>query len=228
MPEYQDTSWTLIEAAARGDGDARSSFSRRYLPVIRAYLGARWSGTPFVAELDDAVQEVFLDCFRQGGVLERADPQRQNGFRAFLHGVVKRAAQRIEVHRARDLARREAGEAIERDLLPGREESLSRVFDREWARAVMREAAELQSLRAREKGADALRRVDLLHLRFHEGLPIRDIARLWNAEPARLHHDYAQAREEFANALREVVGLLEHCPAESLDAECSRLMDLLA
>jgi RNA polymerase sigma factor (sigma-70 family) len=227
MQQHEETSWTLIEAAARGDSTARASFSRRYLPLIRAYLGARWSGTTLAAELDDAVQEVFVDCFRVGGVLERADPERASGFRAFLYGVVTRAAQRIEVRRARERVRREDGGGFEPDRIPGREESLSRVFDREWAMSVMREAAELQSLRAREKGPEALRRVDLLHLRFHEGMPIRDIARLWNTDAARLHHDYAQARKEFTEALREVVGLLEPNPAGSLEEECSRLMDLL-
>ena len=40
------------------------------------------------------------------------------------------------------------GDAVELDGLPGREEALSRVFDRSWARAVVREAAERQSVRA--------------------------------------------------------------------------------
>src|SRR5262245_14312420 len=110
MNDPTGTSWTLIDAAAKGNRDARASFSDRYLPLVRAYLGARWSGTPLVAELDDAVQEVFLDCFREGGVLERADPTRGSGFRAFLHGVVTRAGQRFEVRRARELARQRSEE----------------------------------------------------------------------------------------------------------------------
>jgi hypothetical protein len=91
----------------------------------------------------------------------------------------------------------------------------------------MREAAELQAALAREKGAEATQRVELLRLRFHEGMAIRDIARLWGADPARLHHDYAQARQEFLSDLREVVGLHERCPPERLEAECTRLQELL-
>jgi RNA polymerase sigma-70 factor (ECF subfamily) len=226
MHDPTATSWTLIGAAAKGDRDARDGFSRRYLPLVRAYLGARWAGTPLVAEIDDAVQEVFLDCFREGGVLERADPERGSGFRAFLHGVVTRAAQRIEVRRARELGRRQ-DLGFDPESIPGREPSLSRVFDREWAEAVMEEAAELQASQARARGPEALRRVELLHLRFHDGLPVRDIARLWGADPARVHHDYAQARKEFSEALREVVGRLERCSGERLEAECGRLIELL-
>ncbi len=226
MPEHTETSWSLIEAAASGSQAARTAFTDRYLPVVRAYLGARWSGTPFAGEIDDAVQEVFLDCFERGGVLERAEPGRGSGFRAFLFGVTAKAALHFETRRARERERK-AGGSFHPDSIAAHGASLSRVFDQEWARAVMREAAELQSMRARERGREALRRVELLHLRFHEGLPIRDIARLWADDPARLHHEYAQARKEFLDALREVVGLHERCPPESLEEECSRLIELL-
>jgi hypothetical protein len=39
-----------------------------------------------------------------------------------------------------------------------------------------------------------VRRVELLTLRFHEAMPIREIARLWGVDAASLHHEYAQAR----------------------------------
>ena len=41
--------------------------------------------------------------------------------------------------------------------------------------------------------------------RFHDGLPIRDIAKRWDEDPAKIHHEYAIARDEFRAALREVV-----------------------
>jgi RNA polymerase sigma-70 factor (ECF subfamily) len=75
--------------------------------------------------------------------------------------------------------------------------------------------------RARAAGADAARRVELLKLRFGEEMPIRDIARLWNADAARLHHEYATAREEFRAALRDVVA--EHQPGDAF-AEAERLI----
>ena len=47
-------------------------------------------------DLDDAVQEVFVECFRQGGVLEAAVDGRVPSFRAFLYGVVRNVARRFE------------------------------------------------------------------------------------------------------------------------------------
>ncbi len=78
------TCWFLIHGAAAGRKEDRDTFGQRYEPVIRAYLGARWRGTPRIEELDDAVQEVFVECFREGGVLDRVDSGRPGGFRA-LH-----------------------------------------------------------------------------------------------------------------------------------------------
>lgn len=226
MDGSQETSWTLIEAAASGDAAARSRFTSRYLPVARAYLGARWSGQPHLAaELDDAVQEVFLDCFREGGALERADPGKGRGFRAFFYGILANVALRFEDRRGGQWRRAEGSFHPERIAVD--DPSLSKVFDREWARAVMREAAELQTRRARETSPEALRRVELLHLRFHEDLPIRAIAKLWKADPARLHHDYALARKEFLDALKEVIGLQERCPPDRLSEECNRLLEIL-
>src|SRR6185503_16207330 len=74
-------------------------------------------------------------------------------------------------------------------------------FDRAWARALLREAAAVQQQSAERAGAVAVRRVQLLRLRFHECLPIRDIARLRGEDAAKLHHDYATARDEFRRVL---------------------------
>ena len=54
-------------------------------------------------------------------------------------------------------------------------------------------------------GAAAAHRVELLRLRFHDGLPIREIARRWNCNADAVHRDYARTREEFKAALSEVV-----------------------
>lgn len=44
-----------------------------YLPVVRAYLGARWRGKDISRELDDAVQEFFVECSRGDGILTRSE-----------------------------------------------------------------------------------------------------------------------------------------------------------
>jgi RNA polymerase sigma-70 factor (ECF subfamily) len=194
--------------------------------VVRVYLAARWRGSKQLQALDDTVQDVFVECLRQGGLLERARADRPGGFRAFLYGAVRHVAQRAEARRARQLAR-EPGEDVDLEGIPGGEEAFSRVFDRAWAKAVVREASERQSVLASERGEAGLRRVELLRLRFHEGLPIREIARLWGLDAATLHHEYARARQEFRLALREVIAF--HLPGspEDVERECAQLLSLL-
>jgi RNA polymerase sigma-70 factor (ECF subfamily) len=209
----------MIRGAAAGRARDREEFARRYDAVIRAYLGARWRGSRLVEELDDAVQEVFVDCFRDGGALGRAEPGPRRAFRAFLYGVVRNVARRAEHARAR------AGPPLPSELdPPGNEKTLSRVFDQAWALTLVRQAIDRHAELAHEAGPEAVRRVDLLRLRFHDELPIREIARRWNEEPERLHRWYRKARQEFRAALHDVVR--EHNPGTraEIDRECSRLL----
>jgi RNA polymerase sigma-70 factor (ECF subfamily) len=107
------------------------------------------------------------------------------------------------------------------------EDSLSRVFDRAWAQAVLREAARRHEERAAAHGEEARRRVELLRLRFHEGLPIREVSRRWGADPAVLHHEYARARREFRAALLETVAFHHPGTPAELEQECANLLALL-
>src|SRR6516164_10731447 len=103
MSTPESTCWTVIRAAAAGSPADREELAHRYLAVVRAYLGARWRGSPLRPDLDDAVQEVFVECFRQGGAVEAAAAGRVPSFRAFLYGVVRNVARRFEsrpVHQA--------------------------------------------------------------------------------------------------------------------------------
>lgn len=175
-------------------------------------------------ELDDAVQEVFLLCFGDRSVLTGADPRR--GFRKFLYGVARNVARNMERTLARR-ARNVPGADVDPHGLPAADPALSRIFDREYARSIMQEAAETMAAQARSAGGEAPRRVELLRLRFEEGLPIRDIARLWAADPDALHRQYAKASREFKAALRDVVGLAERCAPDRLEAECDRLLRML-
>jgi hypothetical protein len=222
-----ETCWTLIRDAREGQAEARSRFALRYLKVVKAYLGARWRGGPLAGEVDDAAQEVFVDCFRRGGILERASPSAPGGFRAFLFGVVRVVARRFETRRAKEALRR-GKESFHPERMARDEQGLSRVFDRAWAREVMREAGSLQAARARRKGGEALKRVEILRLRFQEGKSIREIARLWGEEPDRIHHQYAMARKDFLLALSLVVA--HHQPGDrpEIEEECARILELLA
>ena len=221
--DSNSTSWRMLDDAASGSREARARFADRYQPLVRAYLAARWKQSPRIADLDDAVQDVFVECLRAGGGLERVQAGRPGGFRAFLYGLVRNVALRFEQKRARG----DAPSIEDPDALAASEESLSRVFDRAWARSIMREAATRQAERAAEAGPEARRRVELLRLRFQEDLPIREIARRWDDDPTLLHREYAKARGEFRSALLHV--LAEHHPGgeAELERECSELLALL-
>ena len=220
MPNPESTCWSVIRAAAAGNRASRDVLARRYLGVVRAYLVARWRSSAVLGELGDAVQEVFVECFRQGGALEAAGAGRVHSFRAFLYGVTRNVARRYESQQPRFTPLP--------DELDANETSQSRLFDRAWAQAIMAEAAALQRQRAAERGPEALQRVDLLRLRFEENLPIRTIAERWGVAAATLHHAYALARKEFRAALLEVVAFHHPVGLESLEQEAAGLLKALA
>ena len=224
MADSESTCWTVIEAAAASSSQDREEFVRRYGPVVRAYLAARWQSSPCLQDLDDATQEVFLACFRPQGVLDRVDSGR--GFRPFFYGVLRNVALRFERKHGR---RRERQAPTDADLddLAGDDESLSRVFDRAWAKALLQEAARRMAHHAREAGEAAVRRVELLRLRFQDQLPIREIAARWVMDAGLLHHEYAKARQEFKAALREVVAFHHPDSAREIEQECANLLSLL-
>lgn len=209
MSPTESTCWTVIRAAAAGSAADRDELARRYLDVIRAYLSARWRGSALRHHLDDAIQEVFVECFRHGGALDAAGDGRVPSFRAFLYGVVRNVARRFE-------SRHEPA-ASPLPEIQDDEPSLSRLFERTWAQGIMAEAARLQRRWANERGAEAVKRVELLRLRFEENLPIRTIAERWGVAAAGLHHAYALARQEFKAALLAVVAF--HLPGSAAEVE---------
>jgi DNA-directed RNA polymerase specialized sigma24 family protein len=225
MRNPETTNWRLILDAAAGSVDARNAFALRYLPVVAAYLRVRWRSNQLIDSVDDAVQEVFVDLFRQQGVLTRADPDK-GGFRALLFGTIQVVALRFEeaVARRRDWP---APSTVVRNGLPD-EEGAARAYDRVWAQRLLAEARELLAARLRARGGRERRWHDLLELRFNGAQPIRDIARLWAVDPAWLHHEYAQAREAFRLALLDTMARYQGGTADSLEAECRQLLELLA
>ena len=211
------THWTVILGAASGDRTHGEEFARRYKPAVEAYFGARWRKSPLRQEIDDATQEVFVDLLRDGGALQRVDPKRRGGFRAYLYGIARIVALRIE-QRA---GRRKDRQASSIDV-PTDDDALEQVFDRAWASALMTQAAKLQMQRATTTSAK--RRFELLRLRFEDGLPIREIAARWDVDAKVLHHEYPKARGEFRRALLDCVSMqLDGTPGEVL-REAERLI----
>ena len=213
------TQWTIIERAGQGDHEARETFARVYLPVVRRYVTARWKRSRWHGHLEDAVQQVFVECLKPEGVLTQVSRDDAWGFRSYLYGVSRNVARSFEKRRGTSMS----------DSLPepaaGEDSGLQRLFDGAFAHALLGEALEHQQREAEDSGAPALRRLELLRLRFWEEIPIREIATRWEADPAHLHHEYARAREEFRSAL-EVV-LAQHCGTNSHTTE-DDLVDLLA
>jgi RNA polymerase sigma-70 factor (ECF subfamily) len=217
-----ETCWSLVGRAAAGDPPSCSRFGRTYLPLIRGFLAQRWRGTKLVEEVDDATQDVFVECFRPDGPLTHADAAKGD-FRGYLFGVVRNVALRAEAQ-ARRREPREDGHSLAdaADADP----SVSQLFDREWARTLMREAGQLMMERSTDDKSRL--RVDLLRLRFGRDLPMPAIAARLDMDLAALHRQYARARQEFRSCLRSVVAF--HCvrTETELDDECRRLFDLLA
>jgi len=220
------TRWSVIHGAAQGNKSDRDEFARRYEGVVHAYLGARWRESPMLQDVDDAVQEVFVNCFREGGVLARVERDRPGGFRAYFFAAIRNVARVFERKHGRERVS-PAPTSSAMDRVPADDESIGSALDRAWAQALVNEAREYQAEWARDQGPDAQQRVELLHLRFGEGMPIRDIARLWEAEPAHVHHEYAKARKEFKTALLEVTAFHHPGSQEEVELECARLLEIV-
>ena len=176
--------------------------------------------------IDDATQEVFLECFGENSPLKRVGKDRTASFRAYLFGLVRNTARGFEKRLADP--RNQPGAGLSNIDVASDELSLSLVFDRAWARMIIRLAGEKHRENAKQEGEAALRRVELLTLRFQQGLPIRHIADAWNVDAAKLHHEYAAARHEFRLAMREVVRFHHPGSDAEIDEEVKLVMHLLS
>ncbi len=205
----------------RGGGQPadREELARRYEGAVRAYLAARWRGSALRDDLDDATQEVFIECFRRGGALEAAGAGRVPGFRAFLFGVIRNVARRFESRPVRAVGTTPDTPA---DAPVSRASSTEPGRGRSWRRR--------PSCRkpAAERGPSAVQRIELLRLRFEESLPIRAIAERWGVDARSLHHAYALARQEFKAALLEVVAFHQPGSPAELEEEAASLLKALS
>ncbi len=223
----RDTCWTLIEAAGQGDQQAREEFAALYLPAIRSYLQARWKSGQLADQIDDAQQEVFVECLKEGGVLARVERSAPSGFRGFLYGAVRNVAGRVE-ERRRLQAERSEREPFDLQARPADDRSLSQAFDRAFAIGVLRSALRRYKNVAESRGGEAALRFELLRKRFHEGKSIAVIAKELDRDASVLHHEYATARQEFQTELRRIV--TTHHPgatAGEIDRECEHLVELV-
>jgi RNA polymerase sigma-70 factor (ECF subfamily) len=201
MERSDSTCWTLVRSAAAGDPESQAAYCRLYGPVIRAYLSARWRRPADHEEVSDGVQEVFLQCFKPGGALGRAEQDRPGGFRAFLYGITRNVAGTLEAARIR--RQRVQGEA-DLDAVSSDEATMSQVFDRAFAQVLTQEARRLLAERA-EPGSPAATRLRALELMYEKGLPSREVAKELGLDVAVVYPLLTRARKEFRATLLEVI-----------------------
>lgn len=145
-------------------------------------------------------QDVFAECFRVGGALQRFDPTRNGGIEAFLFGVTRNIARRCE-HRSR---KRLPTQSDMLCTIETKETSVSEQLDRRWVVELIRCAWWKQHELALASGEAAHQRMQLLSLRFVCDLPVREIARSWNVEAAELHRELRKTKEEFLSSLSDI------------------------
>ena len=214
----------MLHGAAAGDCEAKEAFGRRYLPVVRNYLGARWRDMRHARYTDDATQEVFFEFLREKGALHRAIADANRSFGAYLFGVTCNVARRYESGQ-RSASERLGSEPLDEFEFAGPEEPASEIFQKGWASALIEAAGERLRELAEDADDAARRRVELLDLRFADGLPIRDIAKRWGEDPTHVHREYARARKEFHAALKETI--VFHHPGSPASVE-KELVEILA
>ena len=226
MAQPDTTSWQLIHSAAQGDDEARGRFARQYERMIRDYLAKRWQKAPHLEALEDAVQEVFVECFRHRGVLDRVEEGRSGGFRAFFYGVIRNVALRFE-KRHRGAHEFQLSTSFDADNLAASEISASKQFDRAWALNILRQAVRRLAERNRGRGREARLRVELLRLRFQEGLPIREIAKRWEVDSILLHRQYTKAQKEFRAVLADMLAAGRRLSPDEVEQELAELYQIL-
>jgi DNA-directed RNA polymerase specialized sigma24 family protein len=226
VPANDSTAWSMIVAAGAGELGARDRFARTYGGVIRAYLAARWRLPAAHDAVDDGTQEVFVQCFKQGGALHRVDPDGPARFRSYLYAVVKHVADRIErTNGVRRTPQEGAGPGLD-DLERG-DATLSRVFDRAWVAMLTRRAWLLMASRL-EAGGSGGERLRILDLRFQQGLAPAAIAARLQLDAGHVYQQLRNAKRDFRAALLEVVGSYHPgATAAEVESRCAALVELL-
>jgi len=220
---FDSTCWTVVLGAAAGDREDREAFSRRYAPVIQAYLAARWRKPIDHDEVVDGAQEVLLQLFRESGALARVDPARAGGFRPYLYGIARNVALTLERKAASRKSVSASGE-LDPDTIEAHEATLSHIFDQAWMGMVVDEARSLLEARAADGGA-AGRRLVCLRLRYEEEIQPQEIAERLGLKVQAVYDLLKQARQEFRSALFEILASYNPAASEKeLEETCRDLV----
>jgi len=218
--DFETTCWTVVRGAAAGHQDDRDRFARQYAPLIRRYLASRWRLAPDHDRVVEASHEAVIQLFKPGGALTNIEHGRDNGFRAFLYGVVRNVALMIE-RSARRNDRVQTWSDIDPATIEDSEASLSRVFARAWFDMIATEARNLMAARPGERCKAAYR---CLELRYLDGIPPRDIAKRIGLHVKDVYELLRTGRNEYRAALLEVMATYYPDATESeLEQRCREL-----
>lgn len=203
MHPTMEADWLEAQAAAAGDEQARNSFWNRHVRAVRMWLWFRWSHRSLRSFVEDAAQEVFLECFRPGGALAHMDARKaQHGVVAFLRGIVRNVAHRIERTQARDFEHRRRLAVAAATPAPadaGAAEQIDRAWEHDRVMAAL-------ALLDQEDPPDGMRHTlrEFLHAHFEDGLPVRKIAAAWQEKPEHVHELRRRACRRFRECLHRV------------------------
>lgn len=194
------TSWQLVGLAGANGDDARREFALRYECFARRVLAKRWRGTSFAMFFDDAVQEVFVECFKSHGVIEKADPTRNSSFRSLLFQVIIHVASRFE-HSGRNHRTLHIGQDLT-EFLQVDDQSGYESVTREEVNELVREALRRM---ANHENDDIRRWATLLDRHACHDETIISMASHDTEVAAKLHREYAKAKKECRATLVDVV-----------------------
>lgn len=202
MGRFDTTRWSVVLRARSGPADARAALDalcRTYRPPVLAFVRSR--GYP--ADAAEDLTQAFFERFLERGWHAAADPARGR-FRTFLLTAVKRFL--IDALEEANALKRGGGykflplDVAGSDVAGG--ETPDRVFQREWARAIL-EAA-LGRLRAEASEAGKLDLFEHLAEFLVEPPDAADYARVAHALGLR-RNTLAVAVHRLRHRLRELV-----------------------
>jgi RNA polymerase sigma factor (sigma-70 family) len=189
--DFDQTRWTLVEAAGAGDAEALAQLAERYRPPLLAFVRRR--GPPGLAE--DLTQEVFIRLLRSS-ILARAD-KGAGRFRSLLLGVARNVIAR---HHQRQATQKRGGGKVIRglgELDPAAQEEQDD-FDREWVRRLLQLA--FQRLEQEHPNYFAALRLYLL-----EEKSAAEVAEVMGKTKANVKNYVHRGRTKLVGYLREEV-----------------------
>lgn len=187
--------------------------------MVRIELAAQLRRAVDDPDVEDAVQEVLLECLKAGGALERASEAKCTRFRAYLGGITRNVGLRHLRVRKNQPSALEETEFVS-DSSPDVEANLNAA----WSQAVLGEA---MALLVRESclAETARLRLRVLQLRHQEGLKAAQVAEMLGISATRVHHLTSEAKNEYRLALLSVVS--QQNPGlgrAEIEAECVALL----